>query len=46
MDYQPKTGPEVVGYLLAKGLLAYLMAFLITTYNLPLIIAALLIFLV
>lgn len=46
MTYQPKSGPELIGYLLGKGLLAYLMAFLITTYNLPLAIAALLIFLV
>lgn len=46
MNNKPTEGPALFGYIMAKALLATLMAFVITTYSPPMWVAALLIFIV
>lgn len=46
MTNRPTEGPALFGFILAKALLATLMAFIITSYSPPLWLAAVLIFIV
>ena len=46
MNNKPTEGPSLLGYIIAKALLATLMAFVITTYSPPMWVAALLILII
>lgn len=46
MSKVPKETPELIGYIFGKTFIAVLLAYIITTYSVPLWLAAVLIFLV